>query len=143
MLQVFKKNHFFFRTELHYACNIPAKCLKVTLKTLGGCPINHYSICALVENWRSSKCCKFVKNHFLGIRLFHAYLQYVCNISAKYYMDTLKAPEGVDFIKYALLPIIQYVQWSKKCCKFVMNYFFSINHLHAHLKYICNIPAKY
>ena len=28
-------------------------------------------------------------------------------------MDTLKAEEGVDFTKYALLPLIQYVQWSK------------------------------
>ena len=28
-------------------------------------------------------------------------------------MDTLKALEGVDFTKYTLLPIIQYVQWSE------------------------------
>ena len=28
------------------------------------------------------KCCKFV--HFFAIRLFHAHLQYVCNIPAKY-----------------------------------------------------------
>ena len=28
-------------------------------------------------------------------------------------MDTLKALEGVDFTKYALFSIIQYVQWSK------------------------------
>ena len=71
------------------------------------------SISALEENWLSSKCCKFVKNNFLGIKLLHAHLQYVCNISAKYLKDTLKALGGVDFTKYKLLPISQYVQWSK------------------------------
>ena len=36
-----------------------------------------------------------------------------CNIQAKHWMDTLKSLDGVDFTKYALLSIIQYVQWSK------------------------------
>ena len=50
---------------------------------------------------------------FFGIKLLHAYLQYVCNIHAKYQMNILKALGGVTFTKYALLPISQYVQWSK------------------------------
>ena len=48
-----------------------------------------------------------------GIKLLHAHLQYVCIIPAKYQMDILKALEGVDFTKYALLPISQYVHWPK------------------------------
>ena len=36
----------------------------------------------------------------------------IYNISVTY-LDTLKALGGVDFTKYALSPIIQYVQWSK------------------------------
>ena len=35
------------------------------------------------------------------------------NIPAKYQMNILKALGGVDFTKYALLPISQYVQCSK------------------------------
>ena len=38
---------------------------------------------------------------------------YVCNIPAKYQMNIPKALGGVDFTKYTLLPISQYVQWSK------------------------------
>ena len=70
-------------------------------------------MCALDENWLSSKCCKFVKNIVLGIKLLHAHLQYVCNIPAKYQMNIQKALGGVDFTKYALSPVSQYVQWSK------------------------------
>ena len=68
---------------------------------------------ALDENWLCSKGCKFVKNDFLGIKLFHAHLQYVCNIPVKYRMNILKALGEVDFTKYTLLPTSQYVQWSK------------------------------
>ena len=50
---------------------------------------------------------------FFGIKLLHAHQQYDCNIHAKYQMNILKALGGVDFTKYALLPISQYVQWSK------------------------------
>ena len=71
------------------------------------------TVCAMDESWLSSKCCKFVKNVFFGIKLLHAHLQYVCNIPAKYQMNILKALGGVDFTKYAVLPISQYVQWSK------------------------------
>ena len=42
-----------------------------------------------------------------GIKLLHAHLQYVCHIPAKYQMNILKALGGVDFTKYALLPISQ------------------------------------
>ena len=53
------------------------------------------------------------KINFFGIKLLHAHLQYVCNIPPKYQMNILKALGGVDFTKYALSPISQYVQWSK------------------------------
>ena len=53
------------------------------------------------------------KKFFLDIKLLHAHLQYVCSIPAKYQMIILKALGGVDFTKYALLPISQYVQWSE------------------------------
>ena len=69
--------------------------------------VNHYSICALDENWLSSKCCKFVKNNLFGIELLHAHLQYVSNIPAKYQMNILKGLGGVDFTKCALLHISQ------------------------------------
>ena len=59
------------------------------------------------------KCCKFVKCFLFGIKLLHAHLQYVCNIPAKYQMNIIKALGEVDFIKYVLLPISQYVQRSK------------------------------
>ena len=56
------------------------------------------------------KCCKFVKNNFLDIKLLHAHVQYVCNIPAKYQKNILKAQGEVDFTKYALLANSQYVQ---------------------------------
>ena len=52
-------------------------------------------------------------NNFFGIKLFHAHLQYVYNIPPKYQINILKALGGVDFTKYGLSPISQYVQWSK------------------------------
>ena len=64
-------------------------------------------------------------------------------------MNILKAVGEVDFTKYALLPISQYVyleeNWlSSICCKICQKYFFfGIKILHAHLKYVCNIPTKY
>ena len=95
-----------------------------------------------------SKPCKFVKNYFFCIKLLHAHLQYVCNIPAKYQMNILKALGGVYFTKYALLPISQYVHWKK--IGYVQNavnlpkmFCFGIKLLHAHLQYVCNIPAKY
>ena len=53
------------------------------------------------------------KIFFLDIKLLHAHPQHVCNIPAKYQMNILKALGGVDFTKYALLPISQYVQWTE------------------------------
>ena len=59
----------------------------------------------------------------------------------------MKIVEGVDFAKYALSAIIQYVQWTRigeaKCSKVIKKYFFIIKLLHAHLQYVCYIPAKY
>ena len=57
--------------------------------------------------------CKYIKNYFFIIIPLQAHLQYVYNILAKNYMDTLKALGGVDYAKYALLAITQYVQWAK------------------------------
>ena len=101
------------------------------------CTITHESISALDENWLSSKCCKFVKNNFLGIILLHAHLQYVCNIPAKYQVNIPKALGGVDFTKYTLLHMSQYVQWSK--IGYVQNavnlskIFFSANKFFMHI----------
>ena len=53
------------------------------------------------------------KKNCFGIKLLYAHLQYVCIIPAKYQMNILKALGEVDFTKYALLPISQYVQWTK------------------------------
>ena len=93
------------------------------LKTLGGVDFKKYAllpisieqnlISALDENLINSKCCKFVKNIFVSIKLLYAHLQYVCNLTAKYQMNILKALGEVDFTKYALLPISEYVQCSK------------------------------
>ena len=74
---------------------------------------NHYSTYIMVENWQSSKCGQFVKNYFLGIKILHAYLQYVCNIPAKYLKDSVKTLGRVDFTKYAISSIILYTKWSK------------------------------
>ena len=49
----------------------------------------------------------------IGIKLVHAHLQNVCIIPAKYQLNILKALGGVDFTKYAPLPISQYVHWTK------------------------------
>ena len=49
-------------------------------------------------------------------KFLHAHLQYVCNITAKYQMNILKAIGGVDFTKYALLPISQYVRTVVENC---------------------------
>ena len=55
----------------------------------------------------------FSKIFFLGLNSFmHIYNMSVTDMpSIK--CNILKALEGVDFTKYALLPISQYVQWSK------------------------------
>ena len=68
-------------------------------------------MCALDENWLSSKCCNLVEEYIFGIKLFHAHLQYVCNIPDKYQMNIQKALGEVDFTKYILLPISQFVHW--------------------------------
>ena len=60
----------------------------------------------------------------------------------------MKAVGGVDFTKHAPSAIIQYVQWTRigqfeNCCKCYVNMFYIIKRPHAHLQYVCNIPAKY
>ena len=62
--------------------------------------ISHYSIYAFVENWLKVKNAVSLKKK-ISIKLLHAYLQYVCNIPAKYQKDTLNTL-GVDFTKYEL-----------------------------------------
>ena len=63
-------------------------------------------------------------------------------------MNILKALGGVDFTRYALSTISQYVHWTE--IGYVQNvvnlskiFFFCIKLLHAHLPCVCNIPAKY
>ena len=63
-------------------------------------------------------------------------------------MNILKALGAVDFTKYALLPISQYVHWMKIDIEVqnavnLSKIFFGIKLLHAHQQYVCNIPAKY
>ena len=53
------------------------------------------------------------KNIFFSIIILHAHLQYVCNMSAKYGKEILKALGGVDFTKYAIPTIIVYLHLSK------------------------------
>ena len=48
----------------------------------------------------------FIKKYFSCIKLLHAHLQYVCNISSKCRKEPVKALRGVDFTKYALYTII-------------------------------------
>ena len=52
------------------------------------------------------KTYKFVKKYLFSIKLLHAHLQYVHNISAKCWKGSVKGLRGVDFTKYALLAII-------------------------------------
>ena len=54
-----------------------------------------------------------LSNIIFSITFLHAYLQYVCNITVKYWKDSLKAVIGVYFTKYALLQFIQYMHCSK------------------------------
>ena len=64
--------------------------------------INHYLLCAFVVKWLSYRPCKFLKKYCFSIKLLHAHLQYVCNISAKCWKDSVKALRGVDFTKNVL-----------------------------------------
>ena len=62
-------------------------------------------------------------------------------------MNILKALGGVDFSKYALLPISQYVHWTKidsvqNAVNLSKIFFFGNKLLHAHLQYVCNVPPK-
>ena len=84
--------------------SVPDLCILFTFHKV--CTIIHYPICALIENWLNSKCCKFVKNIYFDIKLLHAHLQYGFDIPGSIKNDTLKALGGVDFTKYE--PIIYY-----------------------------------
>ena len=96
--------------------------------------------------WLSSKPCQFIKKYFFSIKLLHAHLQHVCNISAKCWKDPMEALRGDDFTKYALSITIYYGQLSengyvKNPVSLSKKYFFSIKH-HAHHQYVWNISAK-
>ena len=62
-------------------------------------------------------------------------------------MDTLKVLGVVDFTKFALSPIIEYVQWSKLASvKIAVNLsksFLGILLIHAHLQYVRGLSIKY
>ena len=86
------------------------------LKALGAVDFTKYALLPISQyvHWTKIGLVQNAVNLLLFyIKLLHAHLQYVCNIPAKYQMNILKALGGVDFTKYALLPIGQYVQWSK------------------------------
>ena len=53
----------------------------------------------------------YVKNHSIKffLHIFNMSVTYQQSIK----IDTMKAVGGVDFTKYAILTIIQYVQWSR------------------------------
>ena len=61
------------------------------------------------------KMLSICQKYFFCKLSLHAHLQYVCNIPAKNQMDihVLKGLGGIDFTKYALSPMSQYIQWSK------------------------------
>ena len=89
---------------LQYACFIPAKYQKDTLKALGGVDFTKSALSAIIQYM---KCLKksydiFFQKSFFSTILLHAHLQYACNIPAKYQKDTLKAQGGVDFTNCAL-----------------------------------------
>ena len=42
-----------------------------------------YLLCEVVGKWLSQKHGQFVKKYFFSVKLLHAHLHYVCNISAK------------------------------------------------------------
>ena len=70
--------------------------------------------------------------------IHHAHLQNVCSIPVMYYKVILMILVEVDdFTKYALLAIIQYVQWSKiGCVKNAIDlskYIFSQSNLFMHI----------
>ena len=105
--------------HLQYAYIIPAKYQMNILKALGGVDFTKYTLLPFSQyvHWTIigsvQNAVNLSKNIFFGIKLLHAHLQYVCNIPAKYQMNILKALGEVDFTKYALLPISQYVHWMK------------------------------
>ena len=89
------------------------------LKALGGVDFTKYALLPISQYVQWTKI-GYVKNavnlskiFFSAKKILHVHLQYVCNITAKYLMNILKSIGGVDFTKYALSPISQYVQWSK------------------------------
>ena len=91
------------------------------LKALGGVDFTKYAILPISQYVQWSKfgqvqnAVNLSKYFFFCKLILHAYLQYVCNIPAKYLMNILKALVGVDFTKYALSPISQYAQWTELC----------------------------
>ena len=109
---IFVKIHLFsiilLHAHLQYLWHISAKYRKRILKAVGGVDYTNYALPttveygAIIKNWLSSKCCKFVKIHFFSIILLHAYFQYLWHISAKYQKRILEAVGGVDFTNYAL-----------------------------------------
>ena len=131
-----------------------AKYWKEILKALGGVDFTMYALPTITVYRQLSKMAmlkkavNLSKNYFFSIIILHAHLQYVWNMSAKYWKEILKVLGEVDFTKYALPTIIVYKQWSKngsmlKIAVNVKNYFFSIIILHAHLQYVWNMSAKY
>ena len=89
------------------------KLLKNPMEALGAVDFtnfavsNHYFLEAVVK-----KPCQLVKKYFFTIKLLHAYLQYVCNIST-----------SIDFTNFAVSNHYFLEAVVKKPCQFVKNIF--------------------
>ena len=89
------------------------------MEALGGVGVTHYAVSnhyflgAVVKVAHVKNPVSLSKKYFFSIKLLHAYLQYVCNISTKCWKDPMKALRGVGFTKYALSSIIYLVQVSE------------------------------
>ena len=123
-----KKKFFFSASNFHmhifHMSHISAKCWKVPIKALRGIDftkdvlsvIIQTSYCKVVGKCLS-KPCQFVKKYFFCIKLPHAHLQYVCNISAKYCKDPITAVRGVRFHEVCTINLVVRITKRHNSCK--------------------------
>ena len=119
----FVKKYFFsiklLPAHLQYVCNISATCWNPR-KALSRIDFTKYALSIIIyyvlssENGSVKNPAVCPKKYFFSIKLLHAHLQYVCNISEKPWKDPMKALKGVDFTKYVLWVIIQQ-SYQKNC----------------------------
>ena len=89
--------------------------LQGPVKALKG--VEHYHpLFDIYSGWEITKfkACQFLINIYFSIKLLYAHLQYVCNISTKYWERPVRALRGDDVTKYALSnTTFKYVQCSE------------------------------